>query len=426
MSIGIVSIGLLAILVGLAAPPTIQSVIRTKRLEIYDDKGKIVMMASADPDSGGQLNMWNQNGINSARVGANSNGGELYLWNKEQQQVFRAYAMDDSGHLEVNSNDAMIAHITGNSNGGMMRLYNEEGRVLIENACTSEGGEIFARHTTHQGMVAIKNTSDGGHIKMTDAMATAGIEFDSAKSMIQGQTQSRPGWSIQAGADGNRIDFMGDNGDTRLGVGSQQDRFGILVKNQEGATVAAIGASAQDCGEIQLSNSNGNNEVVLAADPLGGQIILSDSSANPFLLATSSEEGGRLEMFDAEGETVTSMVGFSSGGGRFAAGIPGSSTSVLLEAMNDSGILGLRSRDGHSLSAQARPTGSMLVIRDGGGGVGLLLGSGPSGSGSELSLRNSKGKEVVLMGETADGDGEISLINSDQSRMNTWSAPEDE
>jgi hypothetical protein len=207
-------------------------------------------------------------------------------------------------------------------------------------------------------------------------------------------------------------------------IGSQKDRYGVLVRNAEGLTVAALGESDQNSGEIQLSNSNGNSEVILAADPMGGQILLADSSARPFLLATSSEEGGRLEMLDAAGETVTSMSGLAGGGGRFAIGIPGSSTSAILEAMNDSAILGLRGSDGHSLSAQARPTGSMIVVRDGSGGIGLLMGSGPSGSGGELSLRNTEGKEIVRMGESDAGDGEISVINPDQSRMNTWSAPE--
>ena len=53
----------------------VADVVRTRRLEIVDESNRIVMLASA-AKHGGRIDLWDDAGINSARLGGNGTGGD--------------------------------------------------------------------------------------------------------------------------------------------------------------------------------------------------------------------------------------------------------------------------------------------------------------------------------------------------------------
>ena len=65
----------------------VADVVRTHRLEIVDDSNRIVMLASA-AKHGGRIDLWDDAGINAARLGGNGTGGESIYGDKFADENF--------------------------------------------------------------------------------------------------------------------------------------------------------------------------------------------------------------------------------------------------------------------------------------------------------------------------------------------------
>ena len=84
--LGMTGLGGVVLMVAAAADLAVIDVIRTKRMEILDNSGNVVLAASSDAD-GGRLDIWTPKGCNVLRASANENGGDMAIWNCQGRSI---------------------------------------------------------------------------------------------------------------------------------------------------------------------------------------------------------------------------------------------------------------------------------------------------------------------------------------------------
>ncbi|MDE0890488.1 MAG: hypothetical protein OSA40_13670, partial [Phycisphaerales bacterium] len=168
---GVLALALVAIGAGTIAASSLQTaseVVRTKRLEIVDENGRIVALASA-AKHGGRIDLWDDAGTNSARLGGNGTGGDLALWNRAGEQVVAAYADGTAGRLEVNTKGGAVGvAISADDRGGLLTVSDGNGESAAEIRCGTDGGE-FAAVTAGQDTALLAARNDGGRLTLLDA-----------------------------------------------------------------------------------------------------------------------------------------------------------------------------------------------------------------------------------------------------------------
>jgi hypothetical protein len=440
-SIALASIGL-----GFATAPTSVDVIRTKRLELLDDTNKVVLLASVTK-TGGRLDVWNANGRNSARLGANDIGGDLALWNNTGEQVFAAFASQRSGRLEVGGGSGVAAvTLSSNEQGGIVEVFNLSGRSAVKATCTRQGGEVVAQQFGGNGTSVLGNDAGGGRIEVSSDNRTLAMRGQTIG--LHATTGELTAWSIQTSDDGVRMNLADSEGNDRVQLGStaggglailynelsnasvimgsNRGRSGVQIRNTADKLILALGSALDDAGEIQLFNRNGATEVILVAEETAGRLILKDNTNNALVEAGLSENngGGVLRVFDANHAAAAVLMGLSSGGGSLTVGGPDANARGSFEAPQD-GIasIALYGATGRSFAAAAIASGGVISLHSDTNAPALVLGAITPQAGGEISLRNAKGSQILHLGATSSGAGELDVYNSEGSRKRSLSAP---
>lgn len=440
------SIALLSIGLGLAAGPRSVDVIRTKRLELLDDTNKVVLLASATK-TGGQIDIWNASGRNSARLGANDIGGDLALWNNTGEQVFAAFASQHSGRLEVGGGSGVAAvTLSSDEHGGIVEVFNLSGRSAVKAMCTRQGGEVIAQQFGGNGASVLGNDAGGGRIEVSSDGRTLAMRGRTiGLHATIGETAA---WSIQASDDGVRMNLADSEGNDRVQLGStaggglailyneqshssvimgsNRGRSGVQIRNSEDKLILALGSARDDAGEIQLFNSKGMTGVILVAEGNAGRLILKDNSNNTLLEAGigDGDAGGVLRIFDSTNTAAAVLMGLASGGGSLTVGSPDTNARGTFEApLNGVPSIALFGATGRSFAAAAIASGGVISLHSDANVPALVLGAVTPQAGGEISLRNAEGSQVVRLGATSSGAGELDVYNSAGSRKRSLSAP---
>ena len=421
----------------------VADVVRTRRLEIVDESNRIVMLASA-AKHGGRIDLWDDAGINSARLGGNGTGGDLALWNRDGRQVMAAYADGSAGRLEVNGRGGGIGvALAADARGGTIVVANGNAETAGEIRCGPDGGEFVAIFDGRDAGV-LSARRDGGRIVLQDGdgrESTRMLGTGRLDLIRDRQTQA----SLVATSNGGGLRLSTVDGNVRLtadaaetggllqahdrddvpviAMGSGLGGSGIRVRNGDAVTVAAIGVDADGKGAVEISDEDGDRCGALVVTGTGGSLVLANEEGEPHVEIGGDVDGGLVRVYDRRQQVVASMEGLGEGG-RIAVGIESKSIGGSLEARNDGpAILSIFGPSGRTVALAAAATGGLLNLLDLGGNVAVAAGAAEDGPGGVVAVRNQRNTQVVRAGVNERGEGEIEIYDAPGTRKRKVSAP---
>ena len=421
----------------------VADVVRTHRLEIVDDSNRIVMLASA-AKHGGRIDLWDDAGINSARLGGNGTGGDLALWNRDGRQVMAAYADGPAGRLEINARGGGIGvALAADARGGTLTVADGNAETVGEIRCGPEGGEFVAMLDGRDAGV-LSARRDGGRMILQDGegrvstrmLGTGRLDLIRGRqTQISMLTTSKGGGlrlssvdgkarvTADAAATGGLLQAHDRNDFPVIAMGSGTGGSGIRIRNGNTVTVAAIGVDAEGKGAVEISDEDGDRCGSLMVTGTGGSLALSDEEGRPHVELGGDVEGGLVRVYDRRQQVVATMEGRGEGG-RIAVGIESKSIGGSLEARDDGpAIFSLYGPSGRAVAIAATANGGLLNLLDLGGNVAVAAGAAEDGPGGVVAVRNEKNTQVVRVGVNDRGEGEIEVYDAPGTRKRKVSAP---
>ena len=421
----------------------VADVVRTHRLEIVDDSNRIVMLASA-AKHGGRIDLWDDAGINSARLSGNGTGGDLALWNRDGRQVMAAYADGPAGRLEVNARGGGVGvALSADARGGTITVADGNAETVGEVRCGPEGGEFVAMADGRDAGV-LSARRDGGRVILQDGegrestrmLGTGRLDLLRGRQTQVSMLATANGGGLRlstvdgkarltadAAASGGLLQAHDRNDVPVIAMGSGTGGSGIRIRNGDAVTVAAIGVDAEGKGAVEISDEDGDRCGSLIVTGTGGSLALSDEEGRPHVELGGDVEGGLVRVYDKRQQVVATMEGRGEGG-RVAVGIESKSIGASLEARNDGpAVLSIYGPSGRSVAIAATATGGLLNLLDLAGNVSVAAGAAEDGPGGVVAVRNEKNTQVVRVGVNDRGEGEIEVYDAPGTRKRKVSAP---
>lgn len=443
---GVLALVLVAIGAGSIAASSLQAtsdVVRTKRLEIVDESGRIVVLASA-AKHGGRIDLWDDAGTNSARLGGNGTGGDLALWNRAGEQVVAAFADGTAGRLEVNTKGGAVGiAISADDRGGLLTVSDGNGESVAEVRCGTDGGE-FAAIAAGQDIALLASRNDGGRLTLLDAdgresaklMGTGRLDLlrdrQIQTSLIAtgsggGLRLSAPSGQVRITADastsGGLVQTHDRNDVPVVAIGSGDSGSGVRVRNGDAVSVAAVGVDSDGHGAIEISSLSGDRCGSLVVGESGGKLFLGSNKGEPFIEAGGDSDGGLMQVYDRNAQVAATIQGVGEGG-RMVVGVESKGIGASLEARGDGpASLSIFGPGGRSVAIAASPNGGLINLLDVGGSVAFAAGAATDGPGGVMAIQNGKGARVIRVGVNARGEGEIEVYDAAATRKRKISAP---
>ena len=436
----------LALVAGIGAKGSAADVVRTKRLEVVDDLGNIILLAGLSVE-GGQLDVWNSRGKSVVRIGANSMGGDLKILHHEGGKVMVASATDQGGALSImNTNGKESANLATRANGGRLSVSNDNGKSLLEMRSSLGGGEIIGLTGSNQKVFQLLAGETGGTLSVRNPGNGANLVLNGPATRLEANRKGARILNLSATEEGGRINLSNQSGNTRVEIdgtlsggrvmihdnldqavvalGSTGSWSGLRVRNTAGAVVVAIGDDELESGVIEISHPDGQTGVLLAAEKAGGHMVLSDPSGIRLMEAGPTPNGGRIEIRDARNQIAAELFGLKDGGGRMIIGAIESKSLAVVDAPLEGPVtFTLTGPTGRLATLAAAENGGLLDIRSTKGRSAVVISTDIDTAGGSISLRSEGGGEAVRIGPDAEGRGEIDVFNPDGSRKRTLSAP---
>ncbi len=359
IGLGLVAAGIVGTLLAAAAAPDAFDVIRARRLEIVDTHNKVVGVLTAG-NEGGQLDLWNAGGANSARLGATARGGDLSLWGANGNAAIGTYATDGGGRLE---------------------FYDGGGLVQGRLTATRDGGTLALLSSLSKPGVIATATDHGGAISACDALGRPLAEM-----------------AIADGA-----------GSVRLA-----DKTTHLIASLHGTPRG---------GAIELADSEGKNAFTAGADIGGGSLAVLSTKGSPVLTAGATPEGGgSLEVRNPAGKAVVRAFSGDDDTGRWVLAAADGSPSVGAQAAASGGIFAILLSNRRVITLEANQGGGRLELTDSAGQASTAIGVDTDSHCGVVSLRNERGQELVRATADEKGSGSIAVYNRDGKDRKAFSA----
>ena len=443
---GVLVLALIAVGAGSIAASSLQTaseVVRTKRLEIVDQSGRIVALASA-AKHGGQIDLWDDAGTNSARLGGNGTGGDLALWNRAGEQVFAAYADGTAGRLEVNTKGGAVGvALSANERGGLLTVSDGNGESAAEVRCGTDGGE-FAAVASGQDTALLAARNDGGRLTLLDVdgresaklMGTGRLDLLRDRQIQTSLIATRSGGGLRLAAPNGQVRVTADasaaggllqthdrNDVPVVAIGSGDGGSGVRVRNGDAISVAAVGVDRDGHGAIEISSLSGDRCGSLVVGESGGKLFLGNNEGESFIEAGGDSEGGLIQVYDRNSEVAATIQGLGEGG-RIAVGVQSKGIGGSIEARGDGpAALSIFGPGGRSVAIAASPSGGLINLLGLGGNVAFAAGAATDGPGGVMAIQNEKGARVIRVGVNARGEGEIEVYDASATRKRKISAP---
>jgi hypothetical protein len=443
---GVLALALVAVGAGSIAASSLQTasdVVRTKRLEIVDESGRIVALASA-AKHGGRIDLWDDAGTNSARLGGNGTGGDLALWNQAGEQVFAAYADGTAGRLEVNTRGGAVGvAISADDRGGLLAISDGNGESAAEVRVGTDGGE-FAAIADGQSTAVLAARSDGGRVTLLDEdgresaklIGTGRLDLLRDRQIQTSVMATRSGGGFRLSSPAGQVRITADasnaggllqthdrNDVPVVAIGSGDGGSGVRVRNSDAVSVAAVGVDTDGHGAIEISSLSGDRCGSLVVGESGGKLFLGNNEGEPFLEAGGDSEGGLMQVYDRNAQVAATMQGLGEGG-RIAVGVESKGIGGSIEARGDGpAALSIFGPGGRSVAIAASPSGGLINLLDIGGSVAFAAGAATDGPGGVMAIQNENGARVIRVGVNARGEGEIEVYDASATRKRKVSAP---
>ncbi|MDP6158546.1 MAG: hypothetical protein QF534_06880 [Phycisphaerales bacterium] len=417
--------------------------IRTHRLEILDDEGRVMLAAGTDT-GGGRLDLWSSTGANLMRLGANEHGGDLAVWSATGTNVAGAWATESGGSVAAwNESGKRAATMAAGEHGGMMTLAagDAESKLVLDAASstplaiidgtgverlTLAGETISLRGGDGTTGMSLQLTEDGGGLRCGSTsiqlLEQGGLNLQQSGQHIL-QAAAADGETIlklaapegtatvRASADA-AIDLVGARatltlagGDTEsVTVASDPDAAIIKTSDEAISLYASHGAGRMVLG----SGEGGQVRITGGVDGLAAAVdVLAPGSTRMATLSTTKSGLGLLAVCDSAGTPVGMLHGAGTGRGRLSVRAPGG-TAVADAASDGTPEFALMTTDGRTTAALAATVrGGALNLMNVDGTPVVLAGITSDGPGGAAAFQNGAGKTVVAIGSTKDDVGRV-------------------
>ncbi|MEE2907070.1 MAG: hypothetical protein VX527_04475 [Planctomycetota bacterium] len=353
------------LLIAAAADLATIDVIRTKRLEIVDNAGHVVLAAASDR-TGGRVDLWTPEGCNVMRLTSNEHGGDLALWNCNGRSVAGLFATEQGGEATIWDNQGEVSvRVREGKTGGLVDLM-ESGTSRCMLYATETGGQLDLIDLKGTPTLMAYSDLDTAHIAM-DRLHMTGTATKS--SLIMTSENDTPTVSIKNGP-GAELHLAGSTGHVTLEVPAGDVMPTIAIQNADGKTVAEMALREHGSGSLAALTAAGQQVASLRADKSGN---------------------GRIDLSDESGTIMASMQTRAQRGATLALMAPNGNNVCAMAASETGGVLNLSNGQGSPILVGGIPTGR----RDG-----------------ALSLYNQRGIPVVTAGSTVGGFGQL-ILNDD-------------
>lgn len=319
-------------------------VVRARRVEVVDEAGRVVLLASSQ-SWGGQLDLWGATGQNTIRLASQAAGGDLVVFHTGGKAVGGLFAVDGGGRMEVSalSNAASsIAQATDQS-AAWGTLDGAGKSAALCSSPAAGASRIALMDGDGREQVALAGSSgSGGAVRVGDAHGALAAQ-------------------VAVGPAGGLVEAL----------------------TASGAVVASLGATEGSGGFAQVSNASGAQVFAAQAREDGsGKLALADAKGIPNLIAeTGAEDGGTLSML---------------AGGRRIVGLGVGSAGGLLNLMNLEGVPVVVA------GAASDADGGAVSVRTGAGAQVVRAGIDHLGAG-ELAVFDGTGSRKVIVSPVQDG-----------------------
>lgn len=373
--LGMTGLGGVVLMVAAAADLAVIDVIRTKRMEILDNSGNVVLAASSDAD-GGRLDIWTPKGCNVLRASANENGGDMAIWNCQGRSIAGLFANEQGGEISIwNKDGGRSARLHDAGQGGLLELKKDD-RLRASIGGTMIGSAVELFDTKDARITSISTADDAGYLAIRDRFRVASSSTQTELTLTD---DSRTHTAQILGATNMAsMSIQSTSGTAKMHSGDATTPPAMAVVNGEGNIAAHMTIRKNGGGTLTTSSSDG---MEVAS-------IRSDASGN-----------GRLDLSDANGTLMATMQTLAQRGSTLALMSPNGKRACAMAASQDGGVLNLSNGQGSPVLVGGIPSGR----RDG-----------------ALNLYNQRGVPVISAGSTIGGFGQLSINDDNGHRLITW------
>lgn len=333
-------------------------VLRTKRIEIVDDVNRVVA-ALAVGDAGGQLDLWNADGTNAARLTGSQRGGDLALWGPNGRAAAGLFAVDGGGRLELyDPSGSLNGRLTASREGGAFSLLNGLGKPGVIAAATERGGGVSACDSLGRPLAELAIIEGAGQVHLFDRNATS---------------------------------------------------TALLYSTPRG-------------GALELSDSTGKKSLSAGADVGGGSLaVFSPIGTEIVAIAGTANGGGSIDVRNAAGKTVVRSFVGEDEAGRWGVGTPEGQPAIGAQGSAAGGTLALLTGGRRVIQLDANSVGGRIEAADPSGQTGVVMGIDASLTSGALSLRNERGQEVLRLSSDDKGSGILSVFSRTGTERRVYS-----
>lgn len=261
-------------------------VLRARRLEIVDSQDRVIMLVSHD-GVGGRIDLWNDTGVNTVRVGSTPDGGDIVVFHSSLVPVCGISATAAGGRVEsLCAVGGGSAALDSSDIGSSVSISDSGGSVAASLSNTAAGGLLETR--TPSGVVAAAigtGSAGGGFVQVSNGQ---GAQVFAAQSRQDGT---------------GKLSLAGAKGEPNFVAETGAENGGTLAMFAGGQRVVGLGAGSNG-GLLNLATMNGNNVVVAgaASDADGGLIWLRSGTGRTLVRAGVGTDGaGQVTVFDGPG-----------------------------------------------------------------------------------------------------------------------------
>ncbi len=318
-------------LTGIAATQSARTpdVIRARRFEVVDQNDKVVLLAGIG-QSGGQIDVWANNGTNVLRLGSNNDGGDLAIWNTAGVGVASLYATAQGSRVEAVMPDGsgsavlraegsgpalvvadgqnrprIVATMSGPStgisvrsaeshelvamgasdgSGGIVRVSQNDGTIAAQVIALPTGGSVGCANRAGSRAAVLESTSEqsGGTMSLFAPDGGDGItavaQTESGARVTLFGSQHQPLAVLEAGLGDSAIIAFLQGGFRVAGLGSSTTGGLLNLAKPDGKAVIVAGAASDaDGGAISVRSGSGSQLVRVGVDRLGaGEVAVYD------------------------------------------------------------------------------------------------------------------------------------------------------
>ncbi|MCZ6836154.1 MAG: hypothetical protein O7G85_10305 [Planctomycetota bacterium] len=201
----------------------------------------------------------------------------------------------------------------------------------------------------------------------------------------------------------------------------QAKRFEVV--DDDGHLVLALSSSAFG-GQLDLWNKTKQNLLRLSGSAHGGDIALWNKDGVNVYGAYATRDGAATSLWNKTGRSIFTAYTQPNGGGKVeVSNLNGQTVAALSSVHEVGGVFALlNDQQQRILLTGAHQDGGAMNIFNNRGIPIFIVGYGPDHVSGEIGIRNGHGNQIFGAGADTDGNGHMTIYNTEGGKPRTFSA----